>query len=110
MRDHFASENGVSAYLNWPGDDGRISVSVSSREPMSAASTIELRFIHPTLNGRDQAISLARGPDDDYHGLLRSLPAGDWIIQIGTDQWRLNARSRIGLDPSIVEFNPVYGS
>jgi hypothetical protein len=108
VRDRYAAERGIHGRLNWAVEDGRLDLAISSSQPLPPASEITLDFLHPTRSGMDERVSLARGPEGRYHGVTTArLPEGDWIIQLGTDTWRLNARTRIGSGPVAVEFGPV---
>lgn len=108
VRDRFASEHGIRAHLDWSVPDGRLSVSLLSDDDLPAASAIELSFLHPTRSGMDQAVDLARGPDGRYHGVVPPLREGGWIVQLGTEKWRLSARAELrGGDPLSIRFEPL---
>lgn len=108
VRDRYASEHGIRAQLDWSVPDGRLSVSLLSEGDLPAVSAIELSFLHPTRSGLDRAVDLAMGPDGRYHGVVAPLREGGWIVQLGTEKWRLNARAELrGSDPLSIHFEPL---
>ncbi len=108
IRDRFATENGLSAALTYSNDDGRVTLSVDSEQPVEQVPVITLMFLHPTRGGLDRSVELARGPDGRYHGVMPALVEGDWHIQIGTDKWRLGTRVESGTSGSFaVAFRPL---
>ncbi len=74
---------------------------------MPDSKEIDLHFLHPTKSGLDHSVKLVQGPDGQYFGLVPVLQRGEWIIQIGTDVWRLNARATLNSDQVTVFFKPV---
>ena len=111
VRDRYAAEHGIRGRLEWMVEEGRLDLSLSSQKPLPPVTEIALDFLHPTRSGLDYRVSLARGPKGHYHGVAPArLPRGNWIIQIGTDLWRLNARTRLDSGPVEVRFEPVEAS
>jgi uncharacterized protein len=108
VRDRFATVNGVRARLDWMRADGRLVVEVESDAMVEFGPQIEVSFLHPTIGGRDRQVNLAQGPDGRYHGVLSAVHEGRWIIQLGTGDWRLSARTEVGdADPLSVDFEPL---
>lgn len=111
VRDRFATEHGVRAQLEWTIADGRLVLSVDSESELPSTPQIELMFLHPTVGGRDQLVTLAQGPDGRYHGVMTTPGEGRWIIQLGTEQWRLSARTElVDSDRLSLAFEPLFES
>ncbi|KAA3623499.1 MAG: hypothetical protein DWQ08_11530 [Proteobacteria bacterium] len=110
VRDQFATRHGLRADLQWSVADGRLSLNLTTDGEIESVSELAMQFLHPTRGGLDREVVLARGPDGRYHGVVSALPEGGWIIQLGTEEWRLSARTEVrGAEPLEVRFEPLEG-
>ncbi len=99
-RDRFATRHGLAAVMAWNPDTGVIRVSMDSAAEVAPDPLIGLNFVHPTRSGHDLRVNLAPGPDGAYHGLAPTqMVAGEWIVQLETEAWRLVARTRLEGEP-----------
>ncbi len=106
VRDHYAAEHGVTARLDYQAASGAVTVSVQAGD-LAPASALTALFLHPTRRGLDRELLLGRGPDGRYHGVMSTLPAGRWHVQLGTESWRLGTRVRMHGDVLGVDLAPV---
>ena len=71
---------------------------------MAQVDVLACRLMHPTRSGFDQQLILRRGPDGRLHGGFVLLTERHWIVQAGTQDWRLvgnlNLALSAALDPS----------
>jgi len=61
------------------------------------ATTLLLRFLHPTLPDKDQHITLRRASATTYRGKIQPLSKGKWnvIVSSETPSWRIQRRINI---------------
>lgn len=91
-RDHAATAAGLAADVRLEDPRGLVAVRLSARATMELPTELRFSLLHATRAGLDRRVALTRAPDGDYYGLLGSLPAGRWYVQLETDHWRLTGR------------------
>ena len=73
-------------------------------EDMAGIDALVCRLMYPTRSGHDQQLILRHGPDGRLHGGFAPLTERHWIVQAGTQDWRLvgnlNLALSAALDPS----------
>ena len=107
-RDRYATSHGMSGVMNWEPATGSVSLDMDSRGPVAPDQFVRLSFVHPTRSGLDLEVDLAPGPDGRYHGLTSTqMTAGEWIVQLETDQWRLVGRTRMAGQPLTVNLEAL---
>jgi len=89
-RDLEAKRIGLSGEFNLEPQTGTVSVQLATKEG-ALPPTISLELLHATRSGQDKSIELVLTPEKKYHGLVTTLAAGRWYVQLTTAQWRLNA-------------------
>jgi len=100
-RDRAAAEHGIEARITLDAVNNRVAVQLASRDA-DLPDTLALAFLHPTTQGHDQQLRLARTGDDHYSGHLDDLQRGDWHLQLEADDWRLSGRIRVPLESPAV--------
>ena len=58
-------------------------------EDMAGIRALACRLMYPTRSGHDQQLMLHHGPDGRLHGGFAPLTERHWIVQAGTQDWRL---------------------
>ena len=94
-RDALASRLGMAAKIDLIHQSNRLTLSLSNRNPLISPEIISLRFLHPTRAGEDIHLSLRRIGKGEYSGAFPELSAGNWIVQLETDEWRINGFARV---------------
>lgn len=89
-RDAMASSLGIKAQIAFLPDSHRLELSLSYRKALTLPDMLSLRFLHPTRAGEDVHMSLQRAGARQYIGEIPSLSSGRWIVQLETDEWRVN--------------------
>lgn len=86
-----ATELGLQASINI--QQRQIALTVEGPDSAKPAQ-LTLRLLHPTLDNRDQTVTLSRTTSDTYHGQLASAITGSWHLMIESDQpsWRIQKR------------------
>ena len=71
---------------------------------MAGIDALACRLMYPTRSGHDQQLMLRHGPDGRLHGGFVLLTERHWIVQAGTQDWRLmdnlNFALSAALEPS----------
>ena len=101
-RDHEASRLGVSAELSFDLVKREFAVTVDRGGKDIDLNTARIRFMHPTRAGEDKSVTI----DAEHTGMattvaLPPLAAGRWIIELGTEAWRLVGTIRLPEQTSI---------
>lgn len=93
-----AEELGLTAELSVDDTTGSISVRLMGSENMP--DQLELLFLHPTLESRDQDVELHQLKAGYYAGSVESSLQGKYHIQLSSNdqQWRLKAYREFGGD------------
>jgi hypothetical protein len=89
-RDEMASRLGLSAKIELLPEAGSLELSLSYRQRINLPEVLSLRFLHPTRAGEDVRLSLKRIGPDKYLAKLPGLSVAKWIIQLETEDWRIN--------------------
>ena len=89
-RDSMAKRLGIEAQIALLPESHRLELSVSSRNALNLPDRLSLRFLHPTRAGEDIHLQLQRAKTSDYIGEFPKLGKGKWIVQLETDEWRIN--------------------
>ncbi|MDX1692997.1 MAG: FixH family protein [Ketobacteraceae bacterium] len=76
-----ASELGLTASLSFSRDTGDFLVSIPQLQDTGPA-TLRLALIHPTLENRDEVITLTRAPGDTYWAKLDPGKNGYFNVQL----------------------------
>jgi len=90
QRDAVANSHGIAAVIKLLPDSHRLKLSLSYRETLSLPRTLSLRFLHPTRSGEDIHLSLERTGTTEYLGVLPRFSTARWIVQLETNEWRVN--------------------
>lgn len=98
--DSKALELGLSAELSVDDVSGSIAVQLLGAD--TAPAQLTLMFLHPTIEARDQQVSLHQIKAGYYAGNIESTLQGRYHIQLSSDeqQWRLKAYRELGGDKS----------
>lgn len=107
VRDQYATEHGLVARLDWSVNDGRLDLNIDADDIEMRDPEISLQFLHPTRSGFDHTTLMTQGPNGHYYGVAPQLPKGDWIIQLGTNAWRLNTRTELDSAPLVIHFESL---
>ncbi len=91
-RDRAAAAGGLAADVRLDEGRGLVAVRLTARAAVELPAELRFSLLHATRAGLDRQVALARAPDGEYYGLLGSLPAGRWHVQLETDHWRLTGR------------------
>ncbi len=89
-RDRLASELGITADVAFRSDTHRVYVALTSDDARRLPASITLRLLHPTRGGQDHTLELERDATTTYSGSLPELSHAQWIVQLGTADWRLS--------------------
>jgi hypothetical protein len=100
-RDRAATERGLEARIALDAVNNRVTVQLAARDA-DLPDVLTLAFLHPTTQGHDQQVRLARTGDDRYSGQFEDLRRGDWHLQLEADDWRLSGRIRVPLESPAV--------
>lgn len=100
-RDRAAAERGLEARIALDAVNNRVAVQLAARDA-GLPDALTLSFLHPTTQGHDQQIQLARTGDDRYSGQFEDLRRGDWHLQLEAVDWRLSGRIRVPLESPAV--------
>lgn len=94
-RDAMASRLGLKAKIALLPESHRLELSLSYRNGLTLVDTLWLRFLHPTRAGEDIHMPVQRVGTRLYIGELPLLSSGKWIVQLETDEWRINGFAMI---------------
>jgi len=95
-RDKAAISYDLVANLKISEGQNRIQISFDANEKFVTPSNIKISFLHPTMKGQDQLLTLRVDGKDVYAGALPSLINSHWYLQIEADDWRLLEEIFIG--------------
>lgn len=90
-RDEAARDRQAQVHLVFDIETGVLSADLSGND-MAQVDVLACRLMHPTRSGFDQQLILRRGPDGRLHGDFARLTEARWIVQVGTQHWRLVGR------------------
>lgn len=105
-RDHAAQTHGIEAHIDIDMAANRVTVILASHD-YELPRTLKLSFLHPTLPGRDQQVTLEQTGEGQYAASIGELSRGKWYIQMEADDWRLAGQMNIPLTAS-VHLSPLY--
>lgn len=90
-RDQEAQARGVEAAISFPPSGREVVVTVSEKADRGVSPVLFFRLSHPTVAGRDIALSLPLGPDGSYRAALEVPRQGRWLVSVedGSAGWRL---------------------
>lgn len=88
-RDKFAAKYELFADLDLDQANSTVLMELSARPEFQAPDKVNLQFLHRTLSGKDLLIELDRQSGLLYKGELPKLSESRWLIELGTDDWRL---------------------
>jgi uncharacterized protein len=71
--------------------DGAASLAIDGFAEAAAPPAVRVQILHPTRAGQDRTVTLTRGPEGLYVGIIAPRPAGRWLVTVETDQWKLPA-------------------
>ncbi|MGB5397218.1 MAG: FixH family protein [Gammaproteobacteria bacterium] len=95
-RDLRASDYQLEATLNIVPEQGLVRLDLNKGVLPDYPERLQMSLRHATSDDSDVSIELIHGMQSQYIGYMKqSLPAGAWYIELGNDDWRLNARSRL---------------
>ena len=100
-RDRAAAVHGLEARIALDAVHNRVVVLLASRDA-DLPDELTLAFLHPTTQGHDQQVRLARTGDGRYSGQFEELRLGDWHLQLEAADWRLSGRIRVPLESPAV--------
>jgi hypothetical protein len=88
-RDEAAREMGLTAAVQF--NDAHDRVRVLLRDSETAPAALKLALLHPTRDGEDQRVTLARESDGVYSGRIARPHDGRWRISLqdADGSWRL---------------------
>ena len=88
-RDNFATKYELFADLDLDQANAAVLMKLSARQDFQAPDKINLQFLHRTLSGKDLLIELDQQSNLHYKGDLPELSESRWLIELGTEKWRL---------------------
>jgi hypothetical protein len=94
-RDAMARRLGIGAKIDLLPESGMLELSLSYRQAFILPDNLSLRFLHPTRAGKDVHLSLQRIGTAEYLGDYPRLGAANWIVQLETNEWRINGFARM---------------
>lgn len=102
-RDRLAKTQDIRADLNFDSVTGEVRAQLQGR--LKGPDTLTLTLSHVTLAGLDQTLILKRQQDGRYLGLLQKSLQGNFDIELGNTEWRLDSsdrfpRSDLHLEPN----------
>ncbi len=89
-RDARANSLGLGAIIVLSRESHKLELSLSYRKALRLPDILSLRFLHPTRAGEDVHLLLQRVSNSDYIGKYPRLSTGKWIVQLETENWRIN--------------------
>jgi hypothetical protein len=89
-RDAMANRLGIAAIIELLPESDKLELVLSFEENFKLPDALSLRFLHPTRAGEDVHLSLQKIGLSGYHGRFPQLSAGKWIVQLETNEWRIN--------------------
>jgi hypothetical protein len=105
-RDRAAQTHGLEAHLDIDMVRNRVTVTLASHDYVPPRA-LKLSFLHPTLPGHDQQVTLEQTGEGQYAAAIGELSRGKWYIQLEADDWRLAGKMHIPLTAS-VHLSPLY--
>ncbi|OUD14266.1 FixH family protein [Thioflexithrix psekupsensis] len=89
-REQMAQQLGLRAEVDFKPTQQVIFVSLEAQaKDYNLPAQLELRFLHRTQAGHDRTVILKRIADTLYQADLPQLIAGNWYLQLTTDDWRM---------------------
>jgi uncharacterized protein len=89
-REQMAQQLGLRAEVDFKTEQKIVFVSLfADEESYRLPAQLELRFLHRTQAGHDQIVQLRRIADTLYQANLPDLIAGNWYLQLTTENWRM---------------------
>ncbi len=104
LRDQEAARLRFRAHGVLSDDGSNIRIVVSSAAGAALPEKLQLRLVHPTRAGRDQAKVLAAQPGGLYETRLPPLTAGRWMVTIedANKTWRLSGKWQVPEERAVV--------
>jgi len=89
-----AIDAGITLRITWlKRQPPAVEAEYVSTSGVAAPVTLALRMTHSTLPALDQTLTLTRvAGTERYRANLDALPAGAWLIEVSTADWRLRGR------------------
>lgn len=95
-RDKKAEALGLSATVAINPENKQLMLTLGSKSSsFSFPEAIQLNFLHPTQDRRDQHLTLAHQSNGIYSGIYNPLIDGRWYVYLETSDWRLNTSIKI---------------
>lgn len=88
-RDKAAIHYDLVANIQISEGQNRIQISFDANDKFVTPESIKVSFLHPTMKGHDQLMTLRADGEYVYAGALPSLINSHWYLQIEADDWRL---------------------
>jgi len=89
-REERAENLGLESSLDINPVDSVISVQLAAASPeFSYPEQLQIKFMHATRAGHDQALRLTQMETGMYRGGMDTLAPGYWHVEIAADDWRL---------------------
>ena len=88
-RDNFAAKYELFADIDLDQANSAVLMELSARQDFRLPEKVYLQFLHRTLSGKDLLIELHHQSGLLYRGELPELSESRWLIELGTDDWRL---------------------
>ena len=82
---------GLSADVSL-GNDQQLVISLSSEDEYLLPDIAQIKFIHRTRAGLDQAVQVKKYADGLYRGHLPEQLNGLWRVQLETPEWRISGK------------------
>ena len=101
-RDEAAARYQLQAVLGIDSQGGQVTVTLTARDSLPPSAPVRFLLLHPTRAGQDQEILLVPGGEGMYTGVVSPVEDGSWLVQLGTDEWRLSGRIRLPRTESLV--------
>ncbi|MCC6202189.1 MAG: FixH family protein [Gammaproteobacteria bacterium] len=88
VRDRRAAELGLDAVVAFAPDSG-LTISITAADTTPLPDTLQVRLLHATRSGQDQALLLPWTEAGRYRAPAPELASGRWYLHIEAADWRL---------------------
>jgi len=88
-RDKLAEKMGLSAALNIDQEAEKVKLLLTANPDFTYPDKLQISFLNKIRKGFDKQVVLNHGSNNVYEATLPDLVAGNWYVQIETENWRL---------------------
>lgn len=107
-RDKRAAELGLSAVITFDSDTRLIRLQFDKGQLAAFPKTLSLHLQHATRENSDLTVLLDHGIENQYIGHVKqAVTQGIWYFAIAGEDWKLNARSHVGIN-NVIQLQSEY--